>query len=453
MKITKINNNIFRIEKENEMLVPGIIYASENLFDKNNKDVIQQVINVAKLPGIVKYSIAMPDMHQGYGFCIGGVAAFDLENGVVSPGGVGFDINCGVRIMSTNISKEDFLKVRTKILKEIEKEIPTGIGFENDKKITLQQLDEYLINGAKEAIKNGYGTSKDLKKCEENGCVKNTNPKIISQRAKSRGMPQLGTLGAGNHFIEIQTIEEIFNKRIAKKSGLKEGNICVMIHSGSRGLGHQIASDYIKKMEKCDVEDKQLVYAKIKSDLGQEYLQAMNCAVNFAFANRQIIMHKIRKILQKYFPKSKEELVYDVCHNIAKIEEHKLNGKKIKLCVHRKGATRAKKGKLVIIPGSMGTSSYILIGGNKSDELSFESTAHGAGRIMGRKNANTEYTYEAIKNNLEKQNIKVLSKTKKGLVEEAPNVYKDINEIINVSDNLHLTKKIVKLKPIAVIKG
>ncbi len=455
MNIKKINDFIWEIKKENGMNVPGIIYASEKLFNLNEEEVIKQIVNVAKLPGIVKYSIAMPDMHQGYGFCIGGVAAFDAQDGIVCPGGVGFDINCGVRVMVTNIKEKDFLKHRKKILSEIDKEIPTGLGFGLEDKIDLKQLDKYLIDGAEEAIKNGFGYKEDLDNCEEKGKIENTDIKTVSQRAKSRGLNQLGTLGSGNHFIEIQVINEIFNPEIAKKMGLDKDNICLMIHSGSRGLGHQIASDYIKKMEELNpnLDDKQLSYVKINSKLGQEYLKAMNCAVNFAFANRQIIMYKIRNIFQKYFKKNKFNLLYDVCHNIAKIEEHIVNNKKTKLLVHRKGATRAKEGEIVIIPGSMGTNSYILIGGEKSENLSFESTAHGAGRIIGRKNANKNLEYKDLIKNLEKMNIEVISKTQKGLVEESPEVYKDIQEVIDVSEKLKLTKKIVSLKPIAVIKG
>ncbi len=455
MKITKLKRYIYQIEKEGEMLVPGIIYISENLFDEKNTDVLKQVVNVAKLPGIIKHSLAMPDMHQGYGFCIGGVAAFDLEEGVICPGGVGFDINCGVRLMSTEISKEEFLKYRKDVLEEIYNEIPTGVGFENKKRLTIEQLDKYMINGALEAVKNNYGTKDDLINCEENGMVANTDTKLISQRAKARGLPQLGTLGSGNHFIEFQVVDKIFNEEIANKIGVKKDNVYIMIHTGSRGLGHQIASDYIKKMEETNPnkDDRQLSYVKIKSKLGQEYLKSMNCAVNFAFANRQIIMHKIRLILKKYFPENKSELISDVCHNIAKIEEHIIDGKSQKVCIHRKGATRAKQGEVLIIPGSMGTSSYVLVGGEKSEELSFQTSAHGAGRTLGRQSANRKLNIVDIKKELKQKDIYIMSKSDKGLIEEAPEAYKDIDEVINVSDELKLTEKIARLKPIAVIKG
>ena len=344
------------------MLVPVKIYASKKIIDNiKDDDSIQQTVNVSKLPGIIGSSIAMPDMHQGYGFPIGGVAAFDLEEGVISPGGVGFDINCGVRILVTNITKEEFLSKREKVVNKVHEIIPNGLGRENKEKLSDEKLDNYLKFGAKFAVEEGFGVKDDLKNCEDNGFVEPVDVTLISQRARARGKPQLGTLGAGNHFIEFQIVDEIFDKVLANKLELSKDLVCVMVHCGSRGLGHQVASDYIQKMEKnCDLSklpDRQLVYASIKSELGQEYLNAMNCAVNFAFANRQIIMHKIREILAESFENYSDSLLRDVCHNIAKIEKHKVDGEVKEVCVHRKGATRAFKGETVLIPGSMGTSS------------------------------------------------------------------------------------------------
>ncbi len=459
MEIKQIKPNIWEIEKTGDMNVPAIVYASEKLMKliKEENDCLKQVVNVAKLPGIIKYSIAMPDMHQGYGFSIGGVAAFDLENGVISPGGVGFDINCGVRVLATDIHKDDFMKVRKDILHEITRVIPTGVGFGHKERLSDEELDNYLIGGAEFAVDSGFGVMEDLENCEESGKMGNANPSVLSQRAKARGKPQLGTLGAGNHFIEMQVVDEIFDKNLANESGLKKDNVCIMIHCGSRGLGHQVASDYIQKMEKnsdiSNLPDRQLIYAKFNSELGQEYLQAMNCAVNFAFANRQIIMHNIRGILNNFFPDHSNNLVYDVCHNIAKVEEHNIDGEIKNICIHRKGATRAFEGDRVIIPGSMGTASYILVGGDKSSELSFSSTAHGAGRVMGRKRASETLNLEDIKKELADKDIEVESKSKRGVLEEAPDVYKDIHEIINVSVDLGLVKKVVRLAPIAVVKG
>ena len=451
----EVSENVWEVEKEDGMLVPVNIYGSKDLIQDDES--IQQAINVSKLPGIVGSSIAMPDMHQGYGFPIGGVAAFDLDEGVISPGGVGFDINCGVRVLVTNITKEEFLAKREEIVNEIQRTIPNGLGRENKEKLSDEKLDNYLKFGAKFAIEEGLGVKKDLENCEDNGFLEDTNVSLISQRARARGRPQLGTLGSGNHFIDVQVIEEIFDDVVAKKLGLKKDLVCVMIHCGSRGLGHQVASDYIKKMEKeCDISklpDRQLVYAPVKSDLGQEYLKAMNCAANFAFANRQIIMHKIRGVLENHFDNYKDFLLRDVCHNIAKIEEHKIDGKKKEVCVHRKGATRAFKDETVLIPGSMGTSSFILIGGDEAENLSFSSTAHGAGRVMGRAHAMNSIKYKDVKKEVESRGVYIKSSSEKGVVQEAPEAYKDVDEVVEVSDKLGLAKKVARLNPIAVITG
>jgi tRNA-splicing ligase RtcB len=469
--LKKISNNEFEIEKEGKMNVPARIFANRLLLESIEKDkTFQQIKNVATLPGIIKYSFAMPDAHQGYGFSIGGVAAFDLKKGVISPGGVGYDINCGVRLLATDISVEDFMKKREQVLKDFDKTIPSGLGEGNEKKISQEELNEILTKGAKFAIEKKLGKKEDLERCEEKGCMENANPKDVSQRAKSRGLGQAGTLGAGNHFLEIQKIEEIIDEKTSSAFGLKKGKVAIMIHCGSRGLGHQVASDYIGLMEKeygtKKLADRELVNAPIESELGKKYLSAMNCAINFAFYNRQKIMHHVREVLEKHFPKNKNHLVYDVCHNIAKIEEHVIDGKKQSVCVHRKGATRSfgpgrkeipevyrKVGQPVLIPGSMGTASYVLVGTKKAEEISFGSTAHGAGRIMSRVGANKSLTPKEIKKFLSDKDIKIEYHDDRGLVAEAPQAYKDVEEVVKVSDEVGLAKKVARLVPIGVLKG
>ena len=471
MNLKKISDYEWEIPKEKDMLISGKIFASKKLLDGIKKDkTLEQVKNVAKLPGILKNSFAMPDAHQGYGFPIGGVAAFDLKKGVISPGGVGYDINCGIRVLATDISVKDFLKKRKEFLKEISKNIPSGVGRENKEKITDKELDQILIYGAEFAIKNKFGKKEDLDRCEENGKMPNANPKDVSIRAKARGKPQAGTLGSGNHFLEVQKIEQIFDKKTAEIFGLQKDKICIMIHCGSRGLGHQVASDYIKLMEEKygfeNLPDRELINAPINSELGKKYISAMNCAINFAFYNRQIIMQRVRNILEEFFPKNKNHLVYDVCHNIAKFEKHIIDKKEKEILVVRKGATRSfgpdrkeipavyrKIGQPVIIPGSMGTASYILVGTSAAEEISFGSTAHGAGRILSRTNANEKLTSEKVIRELNLKDIEIEAISKKGIVEEAPEVYKDIEEVIKVSDELGLAKKVARLKPVAVLKG
>jgi len=472
-KIKKISDNEWEIPKEKGMLVPGKIFANEKLIESIKQDkTFEQIKNVAMLPGIIKASMAMSDAHQGYGFPIGGVAAFDLKDGIITPGGIGFDINCGVRILATDISLKDFMKKRKEILNDFKTIIPSGVGrgHKADKKLSYSQLNEVLKNGSEWAIKNGFGKKEDLERCEEYGKMPEADPSNVSDRAKARGLPQLGTLGAGNHFLEIQKVSDIFDEKIAKVFGIKKDKILIMIHCGSRGLGHQIASDYIKLMEDKygweDLADRELINAPINSELGKKYFSAMKCAVNFAFCNRQLIMHYVREILDKYFPKNKNHLVYDVCHNIAKIEEHIIDGKKEKVCVHRKGATRSfgpgreeipkiyrKVGQPVLIPGSMGTASYLLVGTKKAEEISFGSTAHGAGRLMSRHEALRKFKSEEIKDQLNKKGIEVESGSWKGIVEEAPQVYKDIDEVVKVADEIGIAKKVIRLVPLAVLKG
>ncbi len=471
MVIKKISENIYEIEKEDCMNVIGKIYASSNMMESIKEDkTLQQVKNVACLPGIIKESIALPDAHQGYGFCIGGVAAFDIDKGVISPGGVGYDINCSVRLLRTNLTKKDILKKQEEVAVLLQRKIPSGVGRGSVFNVSKSEFLKILEGGAKYLIGKGYGEKEDYLHMEEEGCLPNANPEKISERAIKRGIGQLGTLGAGNHFLDVQYVEEIFDEKTAEIYGLKKNHIVIMIHCGSRGFGHQVASDYIKLMENeygiKNLPDRELINAPVKSKLGQDYLSAMACAANFAFANKQIILHWLREEMKRIFPKIEIEVVYEVCHNIAKIEEYNINGKIKKLCVHRKGATRAfgpgrkeipadyrKAGQPVLIPGSMGTASYVLAGTKKAEELTFGSTVHGAGRAMGRGNAIRKFKYEDLINNLKKKGIIVKSGSQKSLVEESPEAYKNIDEVVNVVHDLGISKKVAKLQPLIVIIG
>jgi len=469
MKIKKISENVYEIPKEGKMLVPGIIYASEKLLESIKQDkTFEQVKNVAHLPGILKASIALTDAHQGYGFPIGGVAAFDLDKGVISPGGVGYDINCSVRLLKTNLMKKDILKKQKEILEGLDRKIPSGVGRGSKFQMTKNELNKILEGGAKYLVEKGYGNKEDYLHTEEEGCMKEANPEKVSERAISRGIGQLGTLGAGNHFLEVLFVDEIFDDKIARAFGLKKDQAVILIHCGSRGLGHQIASDYIKKMEQeygfKDLPDRELINAPIKSKLGKDYYSAMCAAVNFAFANKQLITHWIREEMKHFFPDIKIDVIYDVCHNIAKFEEHIIDGKKQEVCVHRKGATRSfgpgrieipeayrKVGQPVLIPGTMGTASYVLVGTKKSEELTFGSCVHGAGRVMSRSSASREFRGEETKKQLEKKGIEIKSGGWKSLSEESPGVYKDIEEVVNVIHELGISKKVARLKPLIVV--
>ena len=472
MEIKKISKNIYEIPKQGKMNVPGIIYASDKLFEsiKQDNKTLEQVKNVACLPGILKASIALPDAHQGYGFPIGGVAAFDLDKGIISPGGVGYDINCGIRLLKTNLTKKDILKKQQEIVEGLYRKIPSGVGRGSKFQITRQELGKILEGGAKHMVEKGYGVKEDYLHMEEEGCMSGASASKVSEKAIKRGIGQLGTLGAGNHFLEVQYVEEIFDKEIAKVIGLKKDQITIMIHCGSRGLGHQVASDYIKKMEIeygfSNLPDRELINAPIKSRLGKDYISAMASAMNFAFANRQLITHWVREEINYIFPNTNIQTVYDICHNIAKFEEHKINGKNEMVCIHRKGATRSfgkgrkeipvaykQIGQPVMIPGSMGTASYLLVGTKKSEEISFGSCAHGAGRVKSRSLALRTIKGEEIKKQLSKKGIKVKSGSWKSLAEEAPEAYKDIEEVVKVVDELGISKKVARLKPLAVIKG
>ncbi len=466
MDLKKISDVEWEIPAEGDMNVPGRIFASEELMNliKDDKS-LEQVMNVAKLPGILKASYAMPDMHQGYGFPIGGVAAFDVETGVISPGGVGYDINCSVRLLKTNLKASDLVGKEKEIAHSLFRTVPSGVGRGGDLKLSDKELDEVLIGGAQWAVEKGYGSDNDWRHIEEEGKLGGANPKDVSGRAKGRGRGQLGSLGAGNHFLDVLVVDEVFDKKVAKVFGLELGQVVMLIHCGSRGLGHQVASDYIKFMDEEYGHpdfDRELVNAPIKSELGKKYLSAMNCAANFAFANKQIITHFVREDMKHYFPDFKADVVYDICHNIAKFE--KFNGKEV--LVMRKGATRSfgpgreeipkdyrKVGQPVLIPGSMGTPSYVLVGTNEAEELSFGSTAHGAGRVRSRTEAKKKMSFEDAEKDMAKRGVFVEFGGQKGMIEESPFSYKDIDEVVRVSDEAGIGKKVIKLVPKLVIIG
>ncbi|MFH1917491.1 MAG: RtcB family protein [Nanoarchaeota archaeon] len=471
MKLKKLSENIYEIPKEGKMNVPGRVYASEKILDAIKQDkTLEQVKNVACLPGILNASIALADAHQGYGFSIGGVAAFDMGKGVISPGGVGYDINCSVRLLRTNLSKKDILENKKKVVEALYRKIPSGVGRGSKFQLTRQELNKVLERGAKYIVEKGYGMEEDYLHMEEEGCLKGADASKVSERAIKRGIGQLGTLGAGNHFLEVQYVDEIFDMKIAKAFGLKKDQVTIMIHCGSRGLGHQVASDYIKKMEEKygfkDLPDRELINAPIKSQLGKDYYSAMAAAVNFAFANKQLITHWIREEMEILFPKIKIDVVYDVCHNIAKFEKHFVEGEMKEICVHRKGATRSfgpgrtevpkayrDVGQPVLIPGSMGTASYVLVGTKKAEELTWGSTVHGAGRVSSRSKALKTLRGEEVKKRLSEKGIEIKAGSWKSLAEEAPEVYKDIDEVVRVVDELGISKKVARLKPLAVMKG
>uniref|UniRef100_A0A7V3ZYQ6 tRNA-splicing ligase RtcB n=1 Tax=candidate division WOR-3 bacterium TaxID=2052148 RepID=A0A7V3ZYQ6_UNCW3 len=478
-RLEKIDNFRWKISQDYKrcMRVPGIIYASEKLLDSIKKDnAPEQVANVACLPGIQKYSIAMPDIHWGYGFPIGGVAAFDVENGVISPGGVGYDINCGVRILKTNLKKSDIEKHLEKILDAVFHNVPAGVGKGGIYKVTEKELREVMVHGARWVVERGFGWKEDLERIEEGGSMSGANPDKVSRRAIERGLPQLGSLGAGNHFLEIQVVERIFDRKAASVIGIEEGTITIMIHTGSRGFGHQICDDYVRQLQNAmakygiNVPDRQLASVPFKSPEGQAYFGAMVCAANFAWANRQFITHWIRESFEKVLGESAEKLgmqiIYDVAHNIAKVEDHVVDGQVKKVVVHRKGATRAfpkghpqvpavykEIGQPVLIPGDMGTASYILLGTQRAMEETFGSTAHGAGRVLSRSEAIRQTRGRNIIEELRKKGILVKVHSMETLSEEVPDAYKDVDVVVDVVHNAGISTKVARMVPIAVIKG
>ena len=480
-KLEKIDNYRWKIPTsyKSGMKAPGIIYASEKLISSILKDnAPEQVANVAFLPGIVKYSLAMPDIHWGYGFSIGGVAAIDPEkNGVISPGGVGYDINCGVRLVRSNLTKDDVEPELQNLINALFSNIPCGVGSSGDIRVSDREEKEIFMKGASWAVKKGYGVKEDLEYTEDKGCMQDADPSKVSDRAYERGRKQSGTLGSGNHFVEVQVVDEILDDKRADIFGLFKGQITLMIHSGSRGLGYQICDDYVKGMVHClnkyniNVPDRQLACAPINSPEGRSYFSAMKCAANYAWTNRQCLMYLTRLVFEKIFNKSWShlglDLVYDVAHNIAKMERHKVNGKEKVLCVHRKGATRAfppghpdlpdkykEAGQPVIIPGDMGTYSYLLTGTMEAMEETFGSTCHGAGRCLSRSAAIRQCSGRRIdKELLDKSGVIVRAKGRSTLAEEAPEAYKDIESVVNVVHEAGISKKVARMRPLGVIKG
>jgi tRNA-splicing ligase RtcB (3'-phosphate/5'-hydroxy nucleic acid ligase) len=458
------------------MKVDGKIYANQTLLEAITRDqTLDQVANVAMLPGLVSESIAMPDAHQGYGFCIGGVAAVDPEEGVVSAGGVGFDINCGVRLLASPFEVDDIKPHVDRLLDELFKAIPCGTGREGSRKLSEKEIEDVLENGARWAVKNRYGEEMDLNRIEESGTIKNADSSKVSNRAKQRGIKQLGTLGSGNHFLELQIVDAIFDDEAAAVFGLSTGQIVILIHTGSRGLGHQVCTDYLDLMQhglkkyKIDLPDRQLACVPVRSEEGDGYLKAMAASANFAFANRQMITHWTRDVFERVMKNGKLRLVYDVAHNIAKFEKYPgigtSKGERAVL-VHRKGATRAfpkghpdvpdeyrSVGQPVLIPGSMGTSSYVLVGSENAMLESYGSTCHGAGRAMSRKKASQEISAIELLKRLNQKGIKVRGASKRGLTEEQPDAYKDVESVVDVVHEAGLSKKVARLVPIGVIKG
>lgn len=478
--LEKVNDCMWRIPiYKKAMRVPGMIFANQALLEKMQTDrTLWQCSNVAQLPGIYKHAVTLPDGHEGYGFPIGGVAATDHDEGVISPGGVGYDINCGVRLLSTTLSEKELRPKLAPLAETIFRNVPSGLGSRRkDLSISPRDLENLVVEGVQWLVDRGFGWAEDALHCEEQGRMPNADPSKVSTTAKNRGITQIGTLGSGNHFLEIQKVDKIFNEKAAKTFGLEcEGQVTVMIHCGSRGYGHQICSDYLRVMEravqkyKISLPDRELACAPGSSSEAKDYVSAMACAVNFAFANRQAIMHWVRQSFGQVFGGSPErfglKLVYDVAHNIAKTEVHRVDGRQKKVWVHRKGATRAFPpghpdvpddyrgvGQPVLIPGSMGTSSWVLVGAEKAMDLTFGSTAHGAGRMMSRSAAKRQYWGGDIKVALEKRGIVVRAASASVLAEEADPAYKNVDVVAEVSDNVGIATKVARLVPLAVVKG
>ena len=477
-RLKKIGVCTWELPKDTKpgMKVPARLYLSQKLLNQIEESAIEQVANVAFLPGIYKYSIALPDMHTGYGFPIGGVAALDYENGGLSPGGIGFDINCGVRLLRTNLTEEQIRPQLKELLEEIFHNVPSGVGRGGRIRLTTSQLDEVLELGAKWAVENGYGRERDLEFLEENGRLEQADASKVSSKAKKRGAPQLGTLGAGNHFLEIQKVDKIFLPEIAKVFGIeKERQICVMIHTGSRGFGHQVCTDYLRILEHAfrdelrKLPDRELVFAPAGTKQCEDYFKAMCCAANFAWCNRQMIMHWVRESMIKVLGMKEEdiglEVVYDVAHNIGKIEVHEIDGEKKKVFLHRKGATRAfpagskeipeeyrSVGQPVLLPGAMASASYVLVAG-KGCKDTFYSTAHGAGRVMSRSKALKRFRGEKVAKEMSQRGILVRAASWKVLAEEATPVYKQIDEVALVTEKAGISNRVIRLVPCGVVKG
>jgi len=477
--LNKINDVVWEIPSDTKpgMLVPVRVYATEQMLQKIQQDrTLEQAMNATALKGVVKYICVLPDAHEGYGAPIGGVGAFDFQNGIISPGFCGYDISCGVRLIRTDLAEQELKSKLPQLLESIFRAIPSGVGSRGKLRLTTDELEEVLNIGAEWAVKKGYGFPQDLEFMEDRGRMKEANADKVSPKAKQRGAPQLGTLGSGNHYLEVQRVDKIFLPEIAKTMGIeKEGQITTQIHCGSRGLGHQVATDYLRVMERVmpkygiKVPDRELACAPAQSKEAQDYFAAASAAVNYALANRQMILHWIRESFEKTFDKSREELglemVYEVSHNIIKLEEHEINGEKVKLWIHRKGATRGfppghpslpekykEIGQPVLIGGSMGTYSYVLVGTDQGKDAFF-STAHGAGRVMSRHAARRRMRGEEVKRELERRGILVKSAGWKTLAEEADFAYKNVTQVVQTCERAGLSKIVCRLKPLAVVKG
>lgn len=478
--LERIDQYRWRLPKsyKHGMRVDGLIFADERLMDIiDQENAVEQVANVAFLPGIVGHSMAMPDIHWGYGFPVGGVAGTDTETGVISPGGIGFDINCGVRLLTSCISREEMKRKLESLVFTIFSNVPCGAGREGRIRLSPgKELSAVLKKGALWAVEQGYGWPEDLDHTESGGCLDSADPDAVSREARVRGAGQLGTLGSGNHFLEIQTVQEIYDEESARAFGLEKGMVTVMIHSGSRGLGHQVATDYLRSMEKAGkkyeiaLPDRQLACAPVKSSEGRDYYSAMCAGANFAWANRQMMAHLVRESFEAVFRKSARKMelyqLYDVAHNIAKFEKYEIEGRKRLLCIHRKGATRSfgpgsmelpedhrNVGQAVIIPGDMGRCSYVLKGTRESAGISFSSTCHGAGRVMSRGEAVRKMKGRDLAGELAEKGILVKGASRKGLNEEAPEAYKDVVDVVNTAEGANLAVRVAKLEPMGVIKG
>ncbi len=475
--LVRLAEYLYEIPKSyrQDMRVPARIYTQEKMLDALTKDKsLDQLINVATLPGIVKASMVMPDVHEGYGFPIGGVAATSYPEGAISPGGIGYDINCGVRLLVSELSFSDIKKHLEPLSKELYKQVPSGVGKGGRIKLNRKKIDDVLAKGASWAVDEGFGLEEDLVFTESHGCLEQADPTEVSQRAKDRGSNQLGTLGAGNHFVEVDRVDEIFHEEAAKSFGLKRNQAVVLIHTGSRGLGHQVATDHLRimmsAMSKYGIKlpDRELACVPFNSPEGQSYFKAMCAAANYAWCNREIISWEVRNAWKDVFGKrnSKLKLLYDVAHNIAKVETHLVDGESKKVIVHRKGATRAfgpdfvelppkfrKIGQPVLIPGSMGTSSYVLVGTAQSMEQSFGSSCHGAGRRLSRRAAKKQVDVQVLQQKLRNKGIFVEAGSYRGIAEEAPIAYKDVNMVVDTVHKAQIALKVAKLKPLAVVKG
>ncbi|MEM0379011.1 MAG: RtcB family protein [Thermosphaera sp.] len=477
--LEKINNYEWRIPRSYKpcMKTDAIVFADEHLLEKMEGDLtLEQAANVACLPGIRLYSYVMPDGHQGYGFPIGGVAGFDVDEGVISPGGVGYDINCGVRVLRTNLSEEDVRNRIRDLVDALFRNVPSGVGSTGHLRLSISDLDEVLNHGVKWAVEHGFGWERDLEHIEEKGSMKGADAGKVSRVAKQRGHEQLGTLGAGNHFLEIQVVDEIYDPGIAKAMGITHvGQVTLMIHTGSRGLGHQVASDYLVAMERAmrrygiSVPDRELAAVPFASPEGQDYFKAMAAAANFAWTNRQIITHWVRESFRQVFKQAPEslglEIIYDVAHNIAKVEEHVVDGVKYRVVVHRKGATRAfppghpdipsdyqSIGQPVLIPGSMGTASYILVG-TSDGARTWHSAPHGAGRWLSRNEAIRSYSPDRVTDELSRKGVVIRAATRRVISEEAPGAYKDVDKVVLTAHKVGIARMVVKMRPIGVVKG